>query len=163
MNLIKIKKYTLHLVLLAGVALSQMSCYTQDEVVPGLLTSMGRTANIALMWTGPVRTTATSQPPTTITVNPGTTVAVTIEYISEEPIKEFNLYSRPGTTGTFVPLTKVANEVAKPTYNADLRNMVAVFNVTAPSTAKATLQIAGDITTSNGLISNQKTITIRTN
>jgi hypothetical protein len=98
MNLIKIKKYTLHLVLLAGVALSQMSCYTQDEVVPGLLTSMGRTANIALMWTGPVRTTATSQPPTTVTVNPGATVAVTIEEQKKpQPDTQTTLPQKPQT------------------------------------------------------------------
>lgn len=132
------------------------SCYKENEIIPDVLVSKGKIANIAVIWAGPTR------PTTTLTVDAGTVVPVTLEFFSDEPIKEFKLYSRPATTGTYVLFSTVAVSMASVVYDAKLRNSVVKFNVTAPAAKNATLQVAAEIITTNELPSGQRTVTIRT-
>jgi hypothetical protein len=137
------------------VMASMTSCYKENEIVPDVLVSKGKIANISVFWVGTTRLT------TTVTVDATTQVPVTVEYISEEPIKEFRLYSRNGTTGTFVLLTTIPLASANVKYDTKLRNNVATFNVSAPTAKNATLQFASEIVTTNDLLSAQRTITVR--
>ena len=134
---------------------SMTSCYKENEIVPGVLVSKGKIANISVFWAGTTRLT------TTVTVDATSQVPVTVEYISEEAVKEFRLYSRNGTTGTFVLLTTIPLASAGVKYDNRLRNNVASFNVTAPSAKNATIQFAAEVVTTNDLLSAQRTITVR--
>ena len=131
------------------------SCYKENEIVPDVLVSKGKIANISVFWAGTTRLT------TSVTVDAATQVPVTVEYISEEAVKEFRLYSRPGTTGTFVLLNTTPFASAGVKYDAKLRNNVANFNVTAPTAKNATIQYAAEIVTTNDLLSALRTVTVR--
>jgi hypothetical protein len=145
------KKYIAMFFLIATMT----SCYRENEVVPDVLVSKGKIANISVFWAGTTRLT------TTITVDATTQVPLTVEYISEESVKEFRLYSRAGTTGTFVLLTTIPVASAGVRYDTRLRNNVATFNVTAPAVKNATVQFASEIVTTNDLLSAQRTVTVR--
>ncbi len=131
------------------------SCYKENEVVPDVLVSKGKIANISVFWAGATRLT------TTVTVDPTSQVPVTVEYISEEAVKEFRLYSRNGTTGTFVLLSTIPFASAGVKYDTKLRNNVASFNVTAPAGKNATTQFAAEVVTTNDLLSAQRTVTVK--
>lgn len=145
------KKYIAIFFLIATTS----SCYKENEVVPDVLVSKGKIANISVFWAGPTRLT------TSITVDATAQVPVTVEYISEEPVKEFRLYSRVGTTGTFVLRTTIPVASAGVKYDTRLRNNVATFNVTAPTAKNATVQFASEIVTTNDLLSAQRIVTVR--
>lgn len=145
------KKYIAIFFLIATMT----GCYKENEVVPDVLVSKGKIANISVFWAGTTRLT------TTVTVDATTQVPLTVEYISEEAVKEFRLYSRNGTTGTFVLQTTIPLASAGVKYDARLRNNVAIFNVTAPTAKNATVQFASEIVTANDLLSAQRTVTVR--
>ncbi len=145
------KKYIAILFLITTMS----SCYKENEIVPDVLVSKGKIANISVFWAGTTRLT------TSVTVDGASTVPLTVEYISEEPVKEFRLYTRNGTTGTFVLQTTVPLASAGVKYDARLRNNVATFNVTAPSAKNATVQFASEVVTTNDLLSAQRTVTVR--
>jgi hypothetical protein len=140
------------------------SCYKENEIVPEVLVSKGKIANISVFWAGTTRLT------TTVTVDAATQVPVIVEYISEEPVKEFRLYSRIGTPGTtpgtivftgpFVLLATVPFASAGVKYDTKLRNNVATFNVTAPTAKNATIQVASEIVTTNDLLSAQRIVRV---
>ena len=135
--------------------MTMTSCYKENEVVPDVLVSKGKIANISVFWAGTTRLT------TTVTVDAASQVPVVVEYISEEAVKEFRLYSRNGTTGTFVLLTTVPLASAGVKYDERLRNNIASFNVTAPAAKNATTQFAAEVVTTNDLLSAQRTVTVR--
>lgn len=136
------------------VIATMTSCYKENEIVPDVLVSKGKIANISVFWAGLTRLT------TTVTVDAASQVPVTMEYISEEPVKEFRLYSRNGTTGTFVLLTTVPFASAGVKYDDRLRNNIAKFNVTAPPTKNAIVQFAAEIVTTNDLLSTQRIVRV---
>jgi hypothetical protein len=135
--------------------MTMTSCYKENEVVPDVLVSNGKIANISVFWAGTTRLT------TTVTVDATSQVPVTVEYISEVPVKEFRLYSRNGTTGTFVLLNTIPFASATVKYDERLRNNVVTFNVNAPTAKNATTQFASEVVTTNDLLSAQRTVTVR--
>lgn len=137
------------------VITTMTSCYKENEIVPNVLVSKGKIANISVFWAGTTRLT------TTVTVDAASQVPVIVEYISENPVKEFRLYSRNGTTGTFILLTTIPFASAGVKYDARLRNNVVTFNVTAPTAKNATTQFAAEVVTDNDLLSAQRTVTVR--
>lgn len=131
------------------------SCYKENEIVPDVLVSKGKIANISVFWAGTTRLT------TTVTVDAASQVPVTVEYVSEESVKEFRLYSRNGTSGTFVLLNTTPFASAGVKYDTKLRNNVAIFNIVAPTPKNATTQFAAEVVTTNDLLSAQRIITVR--
>jgi hypothetical protein len=145
------KKYIAIFFLIATMS----SCYKENEIIPDISNSLGKIANISVFWAGTTRLT------TTVTVDASSQVPLTIEYISEEVVKEFRLYSRNGTTGTFVLVNTIPLASAGVKYDAKLRNNVAIINVAAPSAKNATTQFASEIVTSNDLLSAQRIVTVK--
>ncbi len=137
------------------VIATMTSCYKENEIVPDVLVSKGKIANISVFWAGSTRLA------TTVTVDASSQVPVVVEYISEEAVKEFRLYSRNGTSGTFVLLTTIPLASVGVKYDERLRNNVATFNVVAPAGKNATTQFASEIVTTNDLLSAQRTVTVK--
>lgn len=131
-------------------------CYKENEIVPDLLTSLGNVPYISVFWAGTTRLT------TTVTVDSGTDVVLTAEYLSEVPVKEFRLLTRVGTTGTYTLVSTTPLASAGVVYDAKLRNNVVKFTIKAPAAKNATQQYAAEITGTNELIGVQRSVTIRT-
>jgi hypothetical protein len=155
-------KNKMSFLLLLCISTILSSCYKENEIIPALVDSKGQIANISVFWVGATRGSATAQPATTITVAPSAAVVCNVEYISEAVVKEFRLYTRPGTTGTFTLISTTSLSAAGVKYDTKLRNQVATFSVPAPATKGATMQVAAEIVTTNDLLSVQRTVTIKT-
>jgi hypothetical protein len=136
-----------------ALLLSVTSCYQEDDVIDDLFVSQGKVAQISVVWAGPTRGT------TTVTVDAGTQVPVTIEYISEVDVKEIKLYQQVGTA-TPTLLTTLPATAAQ--YDAKLRNYVVKANVTAPSAKSAMVRILAEVLTTNDLPSARLGVTVRT-
>ncbi len=128
-------------------------CYKENEVIPDLIAeSKGKVAQIAVFWAG----ANPASKVTTITIEASSMVSCNVEYTSEIPVTDIKLFALNGTT----PLETIPASAAK--WDAKLRNYVVIFNVKAPATKGARLQVQAEATTDNGLASIRRTITINT-
>lgn len=138
---------------LLALLLSATGCYQEDDVIDDLFVSQGKVAQISVVWAGPTRGT------TTLTVDAGTPVPITIEYISEVDVQEIKLYQQVGSAAPTL-LTTIPVSAAQ--YDAKLRNYVVKATITAPTAKSATVRILAEVITTNDLPSARLGVTVRT-
>jgi hypothetical protein len=138
------------LLLLLG---SLSGCYKETDVAPDLYTSLGKVPQVSVFWAGTTRGT------TTVTVDAGSTVNVTVEYISELDVKEIRLYQQVGTA---TPTLLSTTPASAATFDAKLRNYVVTGTVTAPAAKNSSVRILSEVVGTNGLASSRVGLTVRT-
>ena len=144
----------LKIIPLLALVLTLSGCYKETDVAPDLYTSAGEVPQISVFWGGTTRGTST------VTVDAGSTVPVTIEYTSAVDVKEIKLYSRATSTAAATVLATLQPTVA--TYDPALRNYVVKTNVTAPAAKNSSVQILSEVVGTNSLPSAQRVVTVKT-
>ncbi len=138
------------------------SCYKEPDLISDITVSLGKVAQVSVVWLGPTRlTTANTSVITGIKVDPKSTTNFNIEYTSELPVKEFRVYWAASATGTQTLVATVPAGGQK--YDAVLRNYVLVVPVQAQDTKGTTRTFFAEIITENGLASAQKSAVLTTN
>jgi hypothetical protein len=120
------------------------SCYKEYDPTEDLFTVKGDIAQI---------TTFTASP---TTVDAGAPINLLIKCHSvNTEMKEIKFYQRVGTTGSYLPTTTVA---FTPAFSEAERLHVLNLPYIAPNEKGKTISLQMEIVTSNGLVSNRRTV-----
>lgn len=150
----------LTLALCSGIFLS--SCYDEPDLISEISTSVGKVAQVSVVWLGTTRTvTSSSAVVTGLTVDAGATTNFNIEFTSEVPIREFRIYYAATSTGAQTLVATIPAGTQK--YDEVLRNYVLAVPVKAQDTKGTTRIFFAEIVGENGLASIQKSATLTTN
>lgn len=156
----KIYKVLVSLVLSMSIFLT--GCYDEPDLISDISTSVGKVAQVSIVWLGTVRqTTSSSAVVTGQTVDAGASTTFNIEFNSEIPVKEFKVYWAATATGAQTLVATIPAGTQK--YDATLRSYVLAVPVQAQDTKGTTRIFFAAITTENGLVSLQKSATLTTN
>lgn len=156
----KINRIVVSFVLSMTVLLT--GCYKEPDLIDDISKSVGKVAQVSIVWLGTVRqVTSSSAVVTGQTVDAGTKTTFNIEFNSEVPVKEFKVYWAATATGAQTLVTTIPAGTQK--YDATLRSYVLPVAVQAQDTKGTTRIFFAAITTENGLVSLQKSATLTTN
>jgi len=137
-------------------------CYNEPDLIDDISASVGKVAQVSIVWLGNVRqVTSSSAVVTGQTVDAGASTTFNIEFNSEVPVKEFKVYYAATATGTQTLVATIPAGTQK--YDATLRSYVLTVPVKAQDTKGTTRIFFAEITTENGLLSLQKSATLTTN
>jgi uncharacterized lipoprotein YajG len=150
------------LVLLLSSCFLLQSCYEQPDLISEISTSVGKVAQVSVVWLGTTRQVSSSSAVLpNQTVDAGDTTIFNIEFTSEIPVKEFRVYWAATATGTQTLISTLPSGAEK--YDPVLRSYVFKVPVQAPDTKGATRIFFAEIITDNGLASLRKSATLTTN
>jgi hypothetical protein len=138
------------------------SCYEQPDLISEISTSVGKVAQVSVVWLGTTRQVSSSSAVLpNLTVNAGDTTLFNIEFTSEIPLKEFRVYWAATATGTQTLISTLPSGAEK--YDPVLRSYVFKVPVQAPEAKGVTRNFFAEIITDNGLASLRKSATLTTN
>ena len=150
----------LALTLCSGVFLT--SCYEEPDLISEISTSVGKVAQVSVVWLGTTRTVSSSSAVVTgLTVDARASTNFNIEFTSEIPVKEFKIYYAATSTGVQTLVTTIPAGTQK--YDEVLRNYVLAVPIKAQETKGTTRVFFAEIIGDNGLASIQKSATLTTN
>ncbi|TDE16444.1 hypothetical protein [Dyadobacter psychrotolerans] len=156
-----INKILMSFAFLSSIFLS--GCYEEPDLINDISTSVGKVAQISIVWLGTTRNvnpTSLAIIPT-LTVDAGASTNFNIEYTSEIPVKEFRVYYAATATGAQTLVANVPAGTQK--YDAAIRSYVLAVPIKAQETKGTTRLFFAQIVTENGLLSVQKSTTLTTN
>jgi len=146
--------------LFSGIFLT--GCYDEPDLISEISTSVGKVAQVSVVWLGTTRTVSSSSAVVTgLTVDAGASTNFNIEFTSEVPVKEFKVYYAATSTSAQTLVATIPAGTQK--YDPVLRNYVLAVPVKAQETKGTTRIFFAEIIGDNGLASIQKSATLTTN
>ena len=137
-------------------------CYKEPDLINEISVSVGKVAQVSVVWLGATRTTTANNTVVTgLTVNSGAATFFNVEFTSELAIKEFRFYTAPTATGVKSLLTTIQS--GEQVYDATLRCYVLKVPVTASLEKNATCYYFAEVLTTNNLLSSPKSAILKTN
>lgn len=138
------------------------SCYKEPDLINEISDSVGKVAQVSVVWLGTTRiTTANNTVVTGLTVDAGANTFLNVEFISEVAVQEFRIYTITTAFEEKTLLTTIPS--GKQVYDNALRCYVLKVPITATSVKNNTHYYFVEVLTINNLLSNQKSAILKTN
>jgi hypothetical protein len=136
-------------------------CYKEPDLISDLSESVGKVAQVSVVWLGSTRTTTANNTVVTgLTVEAGTDTFFNIEFTSDVTVKEFRIYTAAAPTASKTLLSTIPSGAQ--VYDPALRCYALRVPITAPVGSNTVQYYFAEVLTINGLASDPKSAILRT-